>query len=173
MKPEVIVAITASITSLIIAGLSFRGTRINERKRLKDEIVNKEFQARLNALHIAIETTQTLKNELRYLIHEINYSNDKDAKELIENISKIIKLFDSKFSSKRSSLVPEEIRMLHDLMHLFNDMRLTLENYYKRDKRSRTKDKDRIIKIAQAMRNELSNYQQSYQDVRSRLLINH
>jgi predicted outer membrane protein len=91
----------------------------------------------LSALHSSVQILQKLKNELRYLIGELQVSiniNDIQAKTKVEDtltaVRDLTDNFDDVYATGLSSLNESESSLLHDMKHQFAHITQSLNHLF-------------------------------------------
>jgi flagellin-specific chaperone FliS len=176
MESSVVNAIIAAVVSLVVVLITLFGTRVSERKKLRDAIRNQEIQNRLSALHSSIQILQKLKNELRYLVGELQVSiniNDIQAKTKVEDtltaVRDLTDNFDDVYATGLSSLNESEGSLLHDMKHQFAHITQSLNHIIYDLPKGRDNVNEDIERLKE-IRDTLTTFQNKYKAMRAKII---
>jgi hypothetical protein len=178
METLVIVAIitgTATVTAgITVALINFTGGRLNERKKLRDQIRVTEFSQRLQTLQNVIELIQRLKNRLRYFLDDQSISTDKpwrsnDFNLVLTELRDIRNEFDLLYARGVATLNDHEGKFAHDLLHLFTAIIADFSNIARKTGEHQLIEAKYLMKIIR-QREMLSDFQEKYLLIRRDLI---
>jgi hypothetical protein len=178
MEPLIITAIiaaTATVTAgVTVAIINLNGGRVNERKKLRDQIRLAEYSQRLQTLLNIIELIQRLKNIIKYFLNDQVITIDKqwapyNFNPLMSELKDIRDEFDLLYARGVANLNEEEGQYTHDLVRVILDINNNFSSIAKKTDQTQLIDPKYLERIS-SEREKLSEFQEKYLVIRRGLI---
>lgn len=169
ISPIIWSALIAAFVSIIVSIISIKGSLILEKRKFYIQLAFKEQEYKINALGDGIEIIQTIKNELRTIVFNLNNNLKFSIKSSIDQIDFYQTQYEKLYSKNSRYISKVENNFLHNLMYILRDVKNTCSEF-NNEKKVRKNEKEKLIQAIQKYTELLSDEQLKLKQLRNQFI---